>query len=140
MGELIEQVISGGPGEVAYAALPECVRTIGDNPELAAACRWELYRMSDRIRSRLVENGIREGITLHKWATFERVAAGAFCPKPQDFARWLASVLAGEWWSGEIRQAVLDVIPGYTRDTAKHTQRIRDAVAAIVTVASYYAA
>lgn len=138
MGELLEQVVGGGPNEIGYAALPDAVRRIGDDADLAADCRWELYRMRDRIRKKMWKNGLTSDYSLKVWSDFERLSDNHVPCEPRRFARELASTIAGEWWKGDLSRAIRDVLPQYTLDVVGHIQRAKDAVAAIAAIVDHF--
>jgi hypothetical protein len=138
MGELSEQILSGGPDLIPLGDLPE-VAQVMNTPKTG----WELYRAEEIIRARFFEAMDRD-YHLHVWARFEKLSGeyGSYrIDLDEAGARELAGMIVGSWGVGErLGRAIADGIREYAgRLSPESRPDTKAAVAALVRLANRYA-
>ena len=135
MGELSNQILSGGPELVPLTDHPAIVEVM--SPPRTG---WELYRAREAIRARFFK-AMSKDYHLHIWARIEALGGPGREDMGEREARSLAGIIAGEWGVGEtLGRAVADSIRDYAKGLSPETRpEFRAAAAALVRLADCYA-
>ena len=129
MGELMEQILAGGPAEMPLADLPR-VRALMETPGV----RWELNRMQEHLRDRLSRLDLVPAVysALYFYAEISTIIRGPLgSPLSENEARNVVSFLAGEWINASVAAAFRDTVRAHREWTKNHAAKYRIAAEAL---------
>ena len=108
MGELMNQIMSGGPDLIPASALPTLEKLM-KTPKVL----WELYRLDGRLRM-ILAGSSPTGDTFGEYGAFFALTHRDSYPlMSESEARQVLSWLAGEFTSAQFRGALRQAISGH---------------------------
>ena len=128
MGELTEQIMSGGPRLIPLSELPQVAALMA-----AKRVRWEIYRMIDLVEAALADRPLPSAALMayaELWALCHPPSR-SYGPLTETEARHIVAALRGEWTPDVYCSAFRAAVTAHLDDIPPHEGEYRAASLAL---------